>query len=303
MSETTSSEAVAFAQTAQRSPTASPAKEGPRPESMFRRRIDPVSALEELWRYREIVISLAERDIRSRYKQALLGFAWALVTPLAFMLVFTLVFTRFAKIDTGGAPYVLFAYLGLIPWTFFNNCVSVGGMSLVNNLALVNKVYCPREHFPLAAMAVAAFDTVMSLAVLIVLFPATGYAPKLETVYVPLLVLVELFFAAGITLLASSVLVYLRDLRYALPLALQIGLFATPVAYGSHTIAKSATAQDVYAAVNPLAPVIDGFRRTVLMGLAPNWTQLLIGAASSVVVLVAGFAVFKKLETGIADIA
>lgn len=300
MTETSSSEALAFAQQPSHPVRAA---EGPRPEIMFRRRIRPLAALQELWQYREIVISLAERDIRSRYKQALLGFAWALVTPLVFMFVFTLVFTRFAKIDTGGAPYALFAYLGLIPWTFFNSCVSVGGMSLVSNLALVNKVYCPREHFAFSAMVSAAFDATMSLAVLVVLFPVTGYTPKVETFYVPLLMLVELCFAAGVTLLTAAVLVYLRDLRYALPLLLQVGLFATPVAYGSRTIAKSATGQDVYAALNPLVPVIDGVRRTVLMGLPPDWTHLAIGAGGSLVTLLVGFVVFKKLETGIADIA
>ena len=131
---------------------------GPRPEIWFRRRINLRTALRELWQYRELILTLTERDLRARYKQALLGFAWAVVTPLMLMAVFTLLFTKFkvARIDAEGVPYALFVYLGLIPWTFFSSSVGAGGMSLVANLSIVNKVYCPREVFPISAILVAA---------------------------------------------------------------------------------------------------------------------------------------------------
>ena len=133
----------------------------PARELMFRRRLRLRDAIRELFEYQGIVLTLAERDLRARYKQALLGVAWALVTPLMLMLVFSLVFTKFARVDTGGVPYPLFAYLGLIPWTFFNSAVSTGGASLISNIPLLNKVYCPREVFPLAAILVAAVDAVL----------------------------------------------------------------------------------------------------------------------------------------------
>jgi ABC-type polysaccharide/polyol phosphate export permease len=277
--------------------------DSPPPEIWFRRRVRLRSAIRDVWHYRELVLTLAERDLRVRYKQAFLGFAWAIVTPVTLMLLFSLVFTKFAKVDSHGTPYAIFAYVGLLPWTFFSNSLSLGGMSLISNMTIVNKVYCPREVFPLGSILVAAADTAISILVLGVLFPLTGTAPHLESFYAPLLILVLVCFTLGMTLLVSSSLVYLRDLRHALPLIIQLGLFATPVAYSIDVVVHRRSLSLLYAALNPLAPVIDGFRRTVLEGMGPRWDMLGVGAASSVLVLVAGYALFKRLETGIADIA
>jgi ABC-type polysaccharide/polyol phosphate export permease len=277
--------------------------EAPPPETMFHRRVRLGPALAEVWRFREIVFTLAERDLRARYKQALLGFAWALVVPVTLMIVFTFFFTKFAHIDSQGAPYALYSYLGLIPWTFFYGSVNNGGMSIVTNMPLVNKVYCPREIFPLAAILVAAVDTAASVFVLVILFPITGYAPHIQIVYAPLLIFVELLFALAVTLFISVMLVYLRDLRHALPLLLQLGLFATPVAYGVSAIANSKAFLLAYSALNPLSPVIEGFRRSILFGEPPDWLPLAVGGMSSVVYLAFAYRLFKRLETGVADIA
>ena len=285
---------------------ATPARERaaePRPEIRFRRRIGLRTALEDAWRSRELVLTLAERDLRVRYRQALLGFAWALFTPVMLMLVFTFVFAKFAQIKTPGVPYPLFAYVGLLPWTLFSASVSAGGMSLVANLSILNRVYCPREVFPIATIVVAAVDTAISLFVLAILFVVTGFTPKLETLYAPVFLPALLAFTLGITLAISALLVYLRDLRHALPLLIQFGLFATPVAYGISVFVKSTKQLLVYSAVNPLAPVIDGLRRTVLLGQNPEWDALAVGTASAFVVLSLGYWLFKRLETGIADIA
>lgn len=272
-------------------------------EILFRRRLRLGASLRELVDYRVLTLTLAERDLRARYKQAFLGWAWAILTPLMLMFVFTFVFTKFATVNSGGVPYPLFAYVGLVPWTFFNNAVSGGGMSLVTNMPLLNKMYCPRETFPLAAMAVAAVDALLSVLVLVIIFVVEGYAPHIQLFYAPLLLLVELVFTIAVSLAVSAILVYLRDLRHALPLILQVGLYATPVAYGLNAIAKSRTFVLVYSGLNPLAPVIDGLRRTVLHGQAPDWTALGLGAGSSVLLLVVAYTLFKRLETGMADIA
>jgi ABC-type polysaccharide/polyol phosphate export permease len=273
----------------------------PPPELRFRRKIRLISALRELWDSGELIRSLAERELRVRYKQAILGIAWAVVTPTALMIVFSLFFTRVARVDTGGAPYSLFAYLGLIPWTFFSTSVSQGGQSLVQNMSLLNKVYCPREAFPLASVAVAGIDATLATLILTVLFPLTGYTPKSTTIFVPLLLLVQVMFTLGVALIVSAVVVYLRDLRHALPIVLQLGIFATPVAYGIEVIPESL--RWLYALLNPLAPVIDGYRRTVLLGVPPVWTLLACGAATSVAVLLIGYLIFKRLETNFADVA
>jgi len=288
-------------QTAVPAPAAVPAE--PRSEIWFRRRVGLGSALRELWRFRELVLTLAERDLRVRYKQAVLGIAWAVLTPLLLTLAFWLVFSRFQRVDTHGAPYLLFAYLGMLPWSFFSSSLSQGGMNLTTNVPLLNKVYCPREVFPLASIVVAAVDAVIGVALLAVFFPATGYAPKVELFYAPLLLLVLLAFTVGVTLVVSVVLVYMRDLRLVLPLVLQFGIFVTPVAYNSGVLAHSTGELVAYSALNPLVPVIDGLRRGVLYGLPPDWWSLLAGGCTATLVLVGGFVLFKRLETGIADIA
>lgn len=274
---------------------------GPPADILYRPKLRIVGAVQEIWRGRELVRTLAEREFRIRYKQTVLGLAWAVLTPLALMVVFTLFFQRVAKVDTGGAPYVLFAYLGLLPWTFFSTSVSQGGQSLVMNTQLLGKVYCPREVFPIASVTVAAIDGSIALVPLGILFALTGFTPKATSVWVPVLLVVQVAFTLGVTLIISAVLVYLRDLRHALPIILQLGLFATPVAYGIDVVPPSL--QVAYSAANPLAPVIDGYRRTVLLGMAPDWHLLLPGAITALGGLAVGYIVFKRLEVGFADYA
>ncbi len=262
-----------------------------------------MGALRELWRFRELTVTLAERDLRVRYKQAVLGVAWAVITPVVMMIVFTLLLNRFTKVNTNGAPAALFSYLGLLPWTFFSNSVSNGGLSLVTNNELLNKLYCPREVFPIAAIADAAVDALIATGVLLLLFPITGFAPKVEVYYVPLLLIVMAMFTLGVTLAISAIIVYARDLRLVLPLAIQVGLFLTPVVYATSSISSSKVFLLVFSAINPLVPVIDGMRASVLYGGAPEWTSLGVGAATSLIYLFGGFMLFKRLETGMADIA
>jgi len=273
----------------------------PPPEILFRFKLKFVAAVRELWQARELVRTLAERDFRVRYKQAVLGVGWAVLTPLTLMVVFTVFFQRVAKVDTGGAPYALFAYLGLLPWTFFSSCVAQGGQTLVTNGPLLNKVYCPREVFPLASLAVGGIDTSIATVMLGLLFAITGFAPKATTVWVPVLLVVQVAFTFGVTLVISALLVFFRDLRHVLPIALQLGLFATPVAYGMNVV--PASLQVLYSVANPLAPVIDGYRRTVLLGLPPDWHLLVPGAISAFAIVALGYVVFKRLEPGFADYA
>jgi ABC-type polysaccharide/polyol phosphate export permease len=273
----------------------------PPPEWRFRRKLHPAALFRELWEARALVRTLAEREVRVRYKQAILGFAWAVVTPLVLMVAFTLFFRKAAKIDTGPVPYPLFAFIALIPWTFFSTSVAQGGLSLINNVPLLNKVYCPREVFPAASVAVAGIDSVISTMVLGLLFIRYGFMPKPTTVWILAIFPVQVMFTLGVTLVVSAVIVYLRDLRHALPLILQMGLFVTPVAFPLGVVPRQF--QPVYVALDPLAAVIDGYRRTVLYGRPPNLSLLAIAAVSSFVVLAGGYAAFKRLETGIADVA
>lgn len=274
---------------------------GPPPELRFRRRVGLRGSLRDLWLARELIISLTERQLRARYKQATLGLAWAVITPLVYMVVFTMFFSRVADVDTGGAPYALFAYIALLPWTFFSSSVSEGALSLVSNMSLLNKVSCPREVFPMSSIADAGIDTTIATGMLGVLFVVTGYAPRATSFWAPLLILVALIFTTAVALVLSALTVYLRDLRHVLPILLQVGLFATPVAYGLEVVPTDL--QPLYSAVNPIGPVIDGLRRSVLEGEAPRLGLVGIAAVSAVVQLFVSYRIFKRLETGIADVA
>jgi ABC-2 type transport system permease protein/lipopolysaccharide transport system permease protein len=157
--------------------------------------------------------------------------------------------------------------------------------------------------FPLGTIAVAAADAAISTLVLVALFPIEHFTPAWQTLYAPIMLLILIAFSVGVTLAISAPVVYMRDLRIALPLVIQLGLFVSPVAYGAGAIAKTRPELIVYTALNPLVAVIDGLRRTMLLGQSPDWTIELVGAATALVVLGGGFMLFKRLETGLADVA
>jgi len=260
--------------------------------------------MRELVAARGLVGALTLRDLQARYKHAFLGALWALLVPLGMMAVFDVVFSRVAVVDTGGVPYPVFAYVGVLVWTFFATSVSQASQSILTNAQLLNRVYFPREVFPLASVGVAAFDAIVALPALVVLVLLTGADVSFSASTLPtiaLLLTILLAWTTGVGLIVSSVVVYVRDLRHVLPIALQLGIIVTPVAYGFATISHHASGW--YAFLNPLAPVIDGLRRVLLDDASPQWGLVALAAISSGVVLVAGYLAFKHLETGLADIA
>jgi ABC-type polysaccharide/polyol phosphate export permease len=276
----------------------------PPSELTFRRRVSLLGSLVALGRSYEMIATLTERELRIRYKQAILGVAWALLAPVVLVLSFTLFIGKSIPAHDLGIEHVspaLFVILGIVPWTFFAAAVGVGGVSLLQNLQLVNKISCPREVFPLSMVAVAAVDTAVSLIAVVFVFAINRTMPHLlGLLWAPPLVLVELLYTAGVTLIISALVVHVRDIRHVLPVLLQIGIIAAPVFWSfSHLHRKW---QIVYAAINPVGPVIDGFRRTVLQGRAPDLVTLGVGAISAVVVLLVGFRIFKRLEAAFADL-
>ena len=174
-------------------------------------------------------------------------------------------------------------------------------MSVITNKAILNKVYCPREVFPLGAIAEAAVDTFLASLALGVLFAFKGFAPRGTSAWALVVFPVQIAFTVGVTLIVAGTIVYLRDVRQALPIILQLGLFATPVGYRFDRIPSSV--RPLYALVNPLGPVIDSYRRAILEGKPPVWGMLGLAAVSATVYLVGGYALFKRLEAGFADVA
>jgi ABC-type polysaccharide/polyol phosphate export permease len=274
---------------------------GPPPELRYRYRVRPLHSLREFWGARRLAWTLAERDIRARYKQAFLGVSWAVVTPLIMMVAFNIFFKRVAKIDTHGAPYPIFSYLGLLPWQFFSGSIGSGGYAFITDSQLLNKIYCPREVFPLADIMGAAVDMAISTAVLGVLFVLFGFLPHGAATWVPVLLLIQIAFTVGVTLGICGLFVYVRDLKQVVPIILQLGLFATPVAWGLESIPSAW--RGLYCAVNPLGVVIDGYRQTILYGNPPQWDLVVFAAISSTIYLVAGYSLLKRLEVGFADVA
>lgn len=281
-----------------------PFEPAPPTGARYRRPVAPLTWLRELWASRDLVTALTIRELQARYKHAVLGALWAFLVPLTLMLVFTTVFRHVTAVHTNHASYAVFTYLGLLTWTFFSTAVSLASQSLLSNAQLFNRVYFPREVFPLGAVGVAAVDSAVALLALALLFLLTGTSPHVAIAHAPaLLVLLGVLFAWTIAfaLIVATAVVYLRDLRHLLPLVLQVGIIATPVAYGFDVIPGHL--RPWYSLANPLAPVIDGFRRVLLYGGAPQWDLVGLGALTAGVGLIGGYALFKRLEIGLADIA
>ena len=245
--------------------------------------------------------ALTRRDFTARYKQTFLGFGWALVLPLLTILVFGVFVQRYAHANTHGVPYILWSLTGLLTWNFFANSISYGGQALLINQSLVNKVYSARQIYPLGGVLLACIDTAVSFIAFLGACLITRFVPAATTYWAPVLLLVAVLFATAVVLLVSVLVVYVRDLRNIVPFILQLGLFATPVIYNLQQVASGGY-RLAYCFVNPLAPVIDNLRRTVLFGQQPNFVDLGAGALTSVVLFVVANWVFARFERGIADI-
>lgn len=253
----------------------------------------------ELWDRRELLQSLVYRDVQVRYKQTVLGFAWAILQPVFSMLIFTFIFGRFAKIPSEGAPYALFVYCGLLPWTFFSSAVTAAGQSLVNQQALLTKIYLPRMFVPAAPVGGALVDLAISFGVFALLMAFFQQMPGWGIVLIPVLLLLMLAAALGIGLFLAALTVSYRDFRYVIPFMMQAGLYISPVIYSAKMIPPE---YRYFLALNPLMGIIDGFR-AVFLNRPFDWLLLAISAASSIGLLVLGMFYFRKTERRFADVA
>jgi lipopolysaccharide transport system permease protein len=251
----------------------------------------------ELWRYRDLAYQIAARDVTVRYRQTGLGAAWAVLQPVGFMIVFSLIFGRVAGVSSDGLPYALFSLAALVPWTFFANALLLGSESLVSNSALVSKIYFPRIFMPAGAIAAGLVDLGISLVILFAVVLIYGLIPPAAVLVLPVLVVIMLATVLGATAALSAINVRYRDVKYVIPFALQMWLFATPVVYPSSLIDEP---WRTLTAINPMVGVVEGFRWAVLGTDAP--LELIgISAISSLVIFVAGLAYFDRVERSFAD--
>ncbi len=255
--------------------------------------------LSELWRYRELVYFLAWRDVKVRYKQTVLGILWALLQPVAAMAIFTVFLGQLAKVPSDGVPYALFAYVGLLPWTYFANAATGAAGSLVANTNLVSKVYFPRLVIPISGVVAGLVDLAIGGALLLVLLVAFGVAPSPRLLLVPAFVALAFVTALGVGVWLSALDVQYRDVRYAIPLFVQLWLFATPVVYPASLVPAQYRA--LYG-LNPLAGVIEGFRWSLLGTGDPPGALLLVSVIVVAAILATGLLYFRRMERGFADV-
>jgi lipopolysaccharide transport system permease protein len=251
--------------------------------------------LSELWAYRELLYFLTWRDVKVRYKQTVLGAAWAILQPLVLMLIFNFVFARYGGIKSDGLPYALFAYAGLLPWTFFANAITNSGNSLVNSTNLITKVYFPRMLIPAASVAAGLVDLAIAFLLLVVLMIYYRIGLHPGVLILPALIFLTTMLALGVGMWMSALNVKYRDVRHALPFIVQIWMFSSPVIY---------PVPDRWRwllALNPMTGIIQGFR-SALFGKPFDWPTLGLSAVITFLVLLGATVSFRRLEKSFADV-
>ena len=253
----------------------------------------------ELDRYRDLLRTWAIREIRIRYKQSLLGGLWAVLQPLSVAIIFSVIFSFFVRVPTGGVPYIVFYYAALFPWTFFATSVTTGSRSLVANLNLVTKIYFPREILPLSGVLAALFDFAIAAVLYVALACIYRISVGPSIVLLPLLVILQFLFTIPVVLILAALHVLYRDIRFVVPLALQIYMYSTPLIYPVSTIPEKVMP---YYMLNPMASIVHAYRLILVYGEWPEPGYLLSAFVVSIVLLVASYAYFVRAARNFADV-
>ena len=255
--------------------------------------------LRELWEYRELLYFLAWRDMRARYAQSMIGIGWAVLQPLLTMLVFTVIFSYWAKMPSDGFPYPVFAYTALLPWTYFAKSVERSGVSVVSEAGLIQKVYFPRLIIPIAATIGGLVDFVIAFVLLLGMMVWYGILPTWGVLMLPVFVLLTVATALSVSLWLSALYVKYRDVGSTIPLLIQIWMFASPVVYSVSMVPEH---WRLLYGLNPMVGVIEGFRWALLGKSSPDYEVLIMSAAVIAVLFWGGLIFFKRMEQSFADI-
>ncbi|MGI5836281.1 MAG: ABC transporter permease [Chloroflexota bacterium] len=255
--------------------------------------------LKTLLSYRDLLLMWTLREIKVRYKQSILGGAWAVLQPLSLTLVFTVVFSYLVRVPSDGIPYPIFAYSAVLPWTLLATSISFAVPSLVNNSSLVTKIYFPREIIPLASIGAAIIDFLVAALIFIGMMILFRIPPTSSLIWLLPLLLIQIALMIGVSLLASAINVFYRDIRLVVPLALQIWMYASPVIYPVSVVPESLR---LLYMLNPMAGLITSYRRVILEYQPPLAMDLLVAAAVSLLLCVLGYSYFKRWEPGFADV-
>ncbi|WP_372724473.1 ABC transporter permease [Novipirellula sp.] len=255
--------------------------------------------LGELWEYRELLYFLTWRDIKVRYKQTLLGAAWAIIQPLSTMVVFTLFFGKLAEMPSDGVPYPIFSFAALVPWTFFANAMVASSNSLVQGSNLLKKVYFPRLALPISTVLGGIVDFALAFSVLLLMMLYFGIAPTWNVLVLPFLLLLAFMTSLGVGLWLSAMNVRYRDVRYVLPFITQLWMFATPVVYPSSMLDEPW--RTLYG-INPMVGVVEGFRWALAGTETAPGPMIAVSTVVSILILISGAFYFRRMEKSFADV-
>jgi lipopolysaccharide transport system permease protein len=249
--------------------------------------------------YWELLVNLTMREVKGRYSQSFFGVAWAIAQPLATMAVFTLVFSRLAKMPSMGAPYPLFAFAALVPWFFFMNSVSSGTLSLITYRNIVTKTYFPREIIPLAQICSRFIDFFAAAALYAVLMVVYGVHLGAWSLMAPVFFLLLILFTVGLTFATSAINVFYRDVNPVVQIGLQLWLYLTPVAY---PLSAASEKYRLLFILNPLSAIVEGFRAVLVFNRPPDWTLTLVSTVMTLSLFAGAFLMYKRLDKYFADV-
>ena len=253
----------------------------------------------DLWDYRELFLILAWRDIAVRYKQTVVGLAWALLRPLLTMIIFSVIFGRVAKLPSDGVPYPLFVFAAMLPWQFFANSLSEASNSLVSNERLITKVYFPRMIVPASSVIVSMMDFLVSFLILLAMFAYYQFVPSWRLLALPALLGLTFLAALGPGLLITALNVQYRDFRYVIPFIVQFGLYVSPVGFSSAVVPEK---WRLLYSLNPMVGVIDTFRWAICGVGTVSVPNVAVSLAVTVLLLWAGIRYFRRMEQSFADV-
>lgn len=255
--------------------------------------------LQMVWQYHELLYFLVWREVKVRYKQTVIGVAWAVFQPLMTMVIFTVIFGHFANIPSDGLPYPIFAYAALLPWNYFSEAIARGGASLVGEANLIRKVYFPRLIIPLASVVTPVVDFFFSFLFLLGMMAWFGIGPTWGVLGLPLFLLLALITALAVGLWLSALNVRYRDVRYTIPFLTQFWMYASPVVYPVSLVPER---WRLLYSLNPMAGVVEGFRWGLLGKESPDFGVITVSATAVIVLLLGGIVFFKRMERTFADV-
>jgi lipopolysaccharide transport system permease protein len=255
--------------------------------------------IKEITHHREVLWNFTLREIKVKYKQSILGILWAILQPLSMMAIFTIIFSRFIKMPSDGMPYPIFSFAALLPWVFFSNSIMSSASSIVSNMNLLKKIYFPREIFPIASILAAFVDFCIAGCIFMAMLIFYKTHISLNILYLIPILLLEIGFILVISLFVAAANVYYRDVRYVIPLVTQLWMYASPVIYPISVVPQHLRP---FYMLNPMAFIIDSYRKVLVLGVAPDWSYLGFVSIATIILLWFAYAFFKKIEMSFADV-